>query len=109
MLSMFSRSVTDLFIFMFLFFLFHIMTLISSDFISGLIFFLFNFEQFFPATLTVFNMVFRGQCFCVQLFVVYNSCLYFSFLCFHSCGNFFLKDFFTAIFKVLLCLLISLG
>ena len=41
---------------------------------------------FLSATFTVFNVVFRGQYFCVRLFVVYNFCWNFWLLCFHICS-----------------------
>ena len=66
--------------------------------------------RFLSDTFTVFNVVFRGQCFCIWLFVVYTFCWYFCLLCFHICSIIlFLRIFSTAIFMMLLCLLISLG
>ena len=67
-------------------------------------------KRFWSYNLTVFNGIFRGKCFCVWLFVVYNFCWYFCLLCFHICSIIsFLRICFTAIFMILLCLLIYLG
>ena len=50
--------------------------------------------RFLSTTLTLYNVIFRRQCFCVWLFVVYNLCWYFCLLCFHICSIILFLSFF---------------
>ena len=65
--------------------------------------------SFVSSTFTVFDVVFRVRCLWVQWFLVYNLCWCFWLFCFHICSIFLKWVFFTDIYRMLLCLLISMG
>ena len=55
------------------------------------------------ATFTVFNVVFRGQCFCALLFVVDNFFWYFWLLFFHICSIFFSEGLYSLLYLWYFC------
>ena len=83
---------------------YHLIFLIVLCFYSVL------WTMFVSVTFTEFNVMLRGECFCVQLFIVYNFCW-----CFDFSVDIFVELFcfwgfcFIFIFMILLCLLISMG
>ena len=77
-------------------------------FIIGLRLYSITWTRFVSATFTVFNVVFRVRCLWVQWFLVYNLCWCFWIFCFHIC-SIFQRVFVTDIYRMFLCLLISMG
>ena len=62
---------------MIIIFLFHLLTLVSSDFYDWLMFFFCNLENDLFATSTEFNVMFNAQYFCICWIIVYNFCQFF--------------------------------
>ena len=77
-------------------------------FIFGLCLYYIIWTRFVSTTFTVYDVVFRVRCLWVQWFLVYILCWCFWLFCYHICSIFksgFLK---TDIYRMLLCLLISM-
>ena len=78
-------------------------------FIIALCFYSILWKMFVSSTFTVSDVVFRVWYLWVQWFLVYNLCWCFWLFCFHICSIFLKWVFFTDIYRMLLCLLISMG
>ena len=61
------------------------------------------------STFTVSDVVFKVICLVVQIFLVYKICWCVWIFCFHMCSFFLKWLFYIDIYRMLLCLLISMG